>query len=601
MPDYPSSFMSRAIASRISLFCVFITWSPVAAGTAAPTSFAEIRGHVNEFCGKCHGQKVQKGGINLATFADEKSVPRSRKLWRSVAEQLESGNMPPEKQKQPTKEQRRALVAWIQSTLDTADALDRKRPDPGRGIVRRLTRFEYNRTVRDLLGVELDTAGAVGMPDDTVGEALDNLASALTVSDSLMEKYFAAADLILENLYTTAPKKGHKPKPGTPPTPFEKVVFAASGGAVAPRNAAKQVVEKLARQAYRRPVEPREVERLLGLFDKAVAKGAAFEDALKPVFKAILVSPNFLLRIERDRAKDPDTAYRVSDHELAVRLSFFLWSSMPDNELTAVADRGELSRPNVFEKQVRRMLASPKAKAITDSFAEQWLLLRKLPEARPSVEFFPTFTQQLRRAMHDESALFFDGLRTEDRSVLELLDADYTFVNAELAIHYGIVGVTGPQMRKVKLTDPVRGGLLGMGAMLAVTSHTNRTSPTLRGKYVLDVILGTPPPPPPANVSQIDEAKKGKEAKTFRDLLTMHATQPTCASCHVKIDPLGFGLENFDAVGRFRRSSAGGRLGEAAHRRDVQRAEGTQASFAQAKRPIRREPHGEAAHLRPWS
>jgi hypothetical protein len=200
------------------------------------------------------------------------------------------------------------------------------------------------------------------------------------------------------------------------------------------------------------------------------------------------------------------------------------------------------------------MLADPKAKALTDTFAEQWLQLKRLARARPSTEFFPTFTQKLRQAMGDEVRTFFDHLRTDDMPITDLLDSDYTYANADLAKHYGLEGVTGPEFRKVKLTDPNRGGLIGMAAVLAMTAHTNRTSPTLRGKYVLDVILGTPPPPPPPNVGNAEDAKGAKEAKTFKEKLALHAKQPNCAGCHAKIDPIGFGLENFDAIGRGRPS-----------------------------------------------
>ncbi len=509
----------------------------------AADTFADLREFVGTYCVKCHGEKVQKGGLNLATFADEKSILKQRKVWRSVVEQLAAGEMPPEGQKQPTKDERDRVMKWIKSSLDAADEFDRKQPDPGRSVVRRLTPGEYNRTVRDLLGVDFDTAGAVGMPDETVGEAFDNLASALNISEALTEKYFAAADLIIERLYAF-PQKGPKPKPGELPPLLAKLIEPDD---------AKATITRLARRTYRRPVEAKEVERLLALFDKATKDGAKFEDALKPVFKVLLVSPHFLLRVERDRPKE-EKAYRVSDHELAVRLSYFLWSSMPDAELFALADKGELSKPAVFEAQVKRMLADPKAKSLTETFAEQWLSLKKLARARPSTEFFPTFTPKLRQAMYDEVATFFDHLRTDDRPVTDLLDSDYTYLNADLAKHYGIADVTGPEFRKVSLTDPNRGGLLGMGAVLSLTSHTNRTSPTLRGKYVLDVILGTPPPPPPPNVGQAEDAKGAKEAKTFREKLSLHATNATCAGCHAKIDPLGFGLENFDAVGRWRNS-----------------------------------------------
>jgi mono/diheme cytochrome c family protein len=542
--------MDRFTPVATALAVAWLAAAPTPAQPPTPnTGFALVRTQVTELCGRCHGEKASKGGVNLAPFADEAAVVRERKLWRAVAAQLKSGEMPPEGTKQPTAEQRTALVKWITIRLDAVDELDRRRPDPGRSVVRRLNRYEYNRTVRDLLGVDLDAAGAVGITDDLVGESFDNLAAALTVTDGLIEKHFAAADLILDALYATAPKKGAK----AGATAFERVVVASPAADLPPRDAARRVVETLARRAYRRPVDAREVDRLLTVFDRATAGGADYPTALRPVFKALLVSPNFLLRVERDRpGTDP---YRVSGHEAAVRLSYFLWSTMPDAELFAAADRGDLSEPAGVEKQAKRMLTDPKAQALTDSFAAQWLQLRKLPDARPSIEFFPTFTPQLRRAMHDEAARFFDGLRTEDRSVLDLLDADYTYVNADLARHYGIAGVNGPELRKVKHTDPARGGVLGMGAVLAVTSHTSRTSPTLRGKYVLDVILGTPPPPPPPDAGQIDEGKKGKDAKSFRELLAQHATQPACAGCHAKIDPLGFGLENFDAVGRYRTSN----------------------------------------------
>lgn len=531
---------------RAALWTVLI--GPVATPAGAQSTFADVRTALTDHCGRCHGEKAQKGGLNLALFPDEKAVLKHRKAWREIAAQMKSGEMPPEGAKQPTRKQRDDAVAWITKTLDAADEQDRLRPDPGPAVVRRLNRFEYNRTVRDLVGVDLDAAGAVGMPDDTVGEAFDNLAAALNVSDTLMEKYFAAADLILDRLYTPPKGKG--------PTPLRGVVVASPSWVLPRRHAARLVVESFARRAYRRPLEGREVERLLVLFDTSAA--LPYDAALRPVLKAVLVSPNFLLRIERDRKQD--APYRVTDHELAVRLSYFLWSSLPDAELFRLAERGELGRPDVFDKQVRRMLTDPKARALTDGFAAQWLQLRKLPDARPTTEFFPTFTPKLRQAMHDEVSHFFDGLRTADRPVTDLLTADYTFLNADLARHYGIAGVTGPEMRRVSLTDPNRGGLLGTGAVLAVTSHTNRTSPTLRGKYVLDVILGTPPPPPPPGVSQIDETRKGPEAKTFREKLAQHASQPSCAGCHAKIDPLGFGLETFDAIGRVRKANATGSL-----------------------------------------
>jgi hypothetical protein len=238
---------------------------------------------------------------------------------------------------------------------------------------------------------------------------------------------------------------------------------------------------------------------------------------------------------------------------LAVRLSYFLWATMPDAALSAAADAGRLNDAAEYGRQVTRMLADPRAQALTDQFAAQWLQMRKLPDARPSTEFFPTFTPQLKEAMAEEVTTFVDCLRTEDRSVLDLIDCDYTYVNAGLAAHYGLKGVSGAEFRRVDLAPgDHRGGLLGMAAVLALTSHTSRTSPTLRGKYVLEVVFGTPPPPPPADVGNIDDKAKGKVPKSFRELLNQHAARASCAGCHKKIDPLGFGLDQFDAVGRWR-------------------------------------------------
>ena len=521
---------------------VFTSHCPLSAADAM--NYEKVRTFLSGYCGRCHGEKVQKGGLNLTPFADEASILKQRKVWRAISEQLASKEMPPEREKQPGSDERAAVVGWINRTLDTADDRDRKQPDPGRSVVRRLTAGEYNRTVRDLLAVDFDVAGAVGLPDETVGESFDNLAAALNFSDNLLEKYFAAADLVIERL-DALPQKGPKPKPGELPPLLAQVLKVGD---------AKGSIERLARRAYRRPLEPKEVNRLLALHDQSGKIGTKPEEAFKLVVKAILVSPNFLLRVERDQPKS-EAPYPLGDHELAVRLSYFIWSSMPDDELFALADQSKLRQKDIFDAQVKRLLAHPKAKALTETFAEQWLMLRKLRDARPTTEFFPTFTPKLRQAMHDEAATFFDKLRTEGAPLTDLLSADYTYVNADLAKHYNMPNVTGPEFRKVHLTDPNRGGLLGMGAVLALTSHTNRTSPTLRGKYVLDVILGTPPPPPPPGVSQIDETKTGKVAKNFREQLALHASQASCAGCHAKIDPLGFGLENFDAVGRWRNSS----------------------------------------------
>jgi len=495
-------------------------------------------------CTRCHGPERQKGGVNLAGVLDEKAVLKQVKLWQRVLRQVETREMPPSGDREFSDEERKTLLAAVKSALANG-ALVR---DPGPAIIRRLNRTEYQRTLRDLLGIDYDAAGAAGIPAEATGGVFDNVAATLDIPPVLLEKYFTAAELALERLYAGAaknPKDAARQK-------YDALLQPLPGKERDEGQAARAVVERFVGRAFRRPATPAELKRFLDLHAQARAKGETYENAIRLVFKAVLVSPHFLFRIEACTAP-ADQPVRVSDHDLAVRLSYFLWSSMPDAELLNLAAQGKLAEPAVLEAQVRRLLADPKGRALTDNFAGQWLQLRKLADARPSTAFFPTFTPRLRQAMRDEVALFFDKLREEDRGVLELLDADYTYVNEDLAKHYNLPGVQGPQLRRVALKpEDHRGGLLGMAAILTMTSHTSRTSPTLRGKYILDVIFGEPPPPPPADAGTIDEKPRGKEPKTFRELLAQHASQAACASCHAKIDPLGFGLENFDAVGRFR-------------------------------------------------
>ena len=349
-----------------------------------------------------------------------------------------------------------------------------------------------------------------------------------------MEKYLAAAGDVLAQ---ADPARYLVARPG-PDLPKE--------------DAARNCVAAFARRAFRRPVEDDEVDRLMRLFRHADARGDGFEDAVRLALKAALVSPNFLYLVERDRS-EADGPYRVSDHELACRLSYFLWSSMPDEELSDLADAGRLHEPEVLEGQVRRMLADPKSRALAEDFAGQWLRVGNLAElAEPDKRLFPEFTPELRDAMAEEAVAFCHAIFREDRPVLELLDSDYTFLNERLAKHYGIDGVTGPEFRRVALKDRNRGGVLGMAAVLTLTSYPRRTSPVLRGKWVLEELLGTPPPPPPPMVKALPADDRVRDGMTFRQRLEQHRKDVNCASCHARLDPLGFGLENFDVLGRWR-------------------------------------------------
>ena len=518
-----------------------------------PSAFRdEVRPFLAKHCVKCHGPNKAKGGVDFSKLEDEASVRRRRKVWRGVVEQVETLEMPPEGEPEVSPEARERVVGWLKSAVATFDCDDPSAIDPGPPPVRRLTRDEYDRTLRDLLGVEIKSAEVVGMPGDGdgSGSSFANLAEALILPPVLMEKYFAAADKALGLVF-------EKPKNQKA---LGAMMVARPGPDLPAREAARKVIARFLRLAYRRPVGDEEVARFLALFDRSASKGIKYEDSVRSMVKAALVSPHFLFRVERDRGtKGSEASYKVSDHELAVRLSYFLWSTMPDATLADLADQGKLSDPSTLEAQVRRMLLDPKAKALTDNFAEAWLQVGKLANARPSTEFFPTFNGNLRRSLRDETVTFFDKLREGDRSVLELLDADYAYLNQDLAKHYDIPGVEGPAIRRVELPPGShRGGLLGMGSVLAMTSHTSRTSPTLRGKYILEVVFGTPPPPPPPDAGKLPEdQKKGEPPKSFREQMARHARQAECAACHAKIDPLGYGLENYDAVGRWRTDLGG--------------------------------------------
>lgn len=330
------------------------------------------------------------------------------------------------------------------------------------------------------------------------------------------------------------------------------------------RDGARAILDRYATRAFRRPLAAGESDRFLALYDAGLKKGKTFAGAVRQGLWAILVSPHFLFRVELDTTqRDATGACRLNDWELASRLSYFLWSSMPDAPLLDLAASGKLKEPAVLKEQARRMLADPRARALVDNFAGQWLGLRRLELIQPDHELFPTFNETLRRAMIDEAWTFFERLVRDDRSILELVDADYTYLNEPLARHYGIKGITGERMRRVELKDPNRGGVMTMAGVLTITSHPTRTSAVKRGKWILDEILGAPPPPPPPNVPELNEASKNRpdaKALSLRQRLELHRADPQCFGCHKRMDVLGLGLENYDPIGRWRESESGKKI-----------------------------------------
>ena len=341
---------------------------------------------------------------------------------------------------------------------------------------------------------------------------------------------------------------------GVENTPSRQRIFVCRPAKPAEEDAcAKSILSTLARRAYRRPVTDADLQSPLAFYRDARIEGG-FEAGIETAIRAVLVNPNFLFRVGKSPSNlPPNTAYRISDLDLASRLSFFLWSSIPDDELIDVASRGKLHEPAVLQQQVKRMLADSRSEALVTNFAEQWLYLRNLDTQTPDPRNFPDFDDNLRHAFRRETELFFETIVKEDHSVMDLINANYTFINERLARHYGIPNVYGSRFRRVSLEPgSVRGGLFGQGSILTVTSYGNRTSPVLRGKWILENILGAAPPPPPPNVPALKETNDGGKVPSMRERMAQHRANPACASCHNLMDPIGLATENFDAIGRWR-------------------------------------------------
>ncbi len=495
-----------------------------------PSFAGDVAPLVEKYCLRCHSGAKPKGGLALDRDKDDAAVLKNRAVWEKVSDNLRSGEMPPAGAKKPTAAETERLNRWLDAVVFKSDCTLPQ--DPGRVTLRRLNRAEYNNTIRDLMGV--DFKPAKDFPADDVGYGFDNIGDVLSLPPLLMEKYLAAAGTIVEEAYKR-PELRKRLLPNRPAKPQDR------------RSAMRKNLYQFASRAWRRPASDDEVQRLERFVQLAREQGDNPEVGVKLALQAVLVSPHFLFKVERIPVNKEGL---ISPFALAARLSYFLWSSMPDEELYRLADEGKLRRPEVLEQQVRRMLKDPKARALAENFAGQWLNTRSLSAFSPDPKRFPTFSDKLREDMVRETELFFLHVVREDRSVLEFLDADYTFVNERLAKHYGLGDVKGDEFRKVGLAGTPRGGVLTQAAVLSVTSNPTRTSPVKRGKWILENILGTPPPPPPPDV---DELKEGEELKgTLRQQMEQHRVNPNCAACHARMDPLGFGFENFDAVGAWR-------------------------------------------------
>ena len=546
------------------ILAVVIASLSASAQDAKPTSFANFaRPFLQQYCADCHGNEKQKADINLEAFGEQPALYKKRELWESVRDMLAEREMPPEKKPQPSEEERIRMVQFINEELAKFDCAELRRP--GRVTLRRLNRAEYNNTIRDLMGV--DFSPAADFPLDEVGYGFDNIGDVLSLSPILMEKYLAAAERIVSQAVLSE-------LPGCPPLLSESLARLSPKTLAPDRHSkkstraeetdlesARRFLAAFVPRAYRRPASSEEIKRLLDLAANARGQNANREESVGIAVQAVLASPSFLYRWELDpKVEDGDSqnsagaAVRsLTPYEFASRLSYFLWSSMPDDDLFALAAAETLLEPSVIEAQVRRMLADPKAKALAINFAGQWLQFRQIETIAPDPELFPAFDEELRQAMRRESELFFEAVMREDRSILEFLDADFTFVNARLADHYQIAGEFGAEFQRVRLdAQSMRGGILTQAGTLALTANPTRTSPVIRGKWVLEQILGTPPPPPPPDVEELEESREASAAASLRERLEIHRSQAECAVCHAKMDPIGFAFENFDAIGAWR-------------------------------------------------
>ncbi len=509
-----------------------------------------IKPLLTQYCVSCHNAKNSQAGVNIGDVKTVSALQKDQTSWRKILNRITDRSMPPAGLPKPNAEQHLQIISWLKTTLDIA-APGAYAQNPGRVLIHRLNRLEYNNTIRDLLGV--DTHPADSFPaDGGGGGGFDNNADTLFIPPILMERYLETASELLE-----------RAKP-------ERLFVVKPSKSLPALAAEKRILERFASLAFRRPAEPSEVSRLMALYSLSRKQGDSFESATKQALKAVLVSPNFLFRIEKERVSPPKQTpassplkkeQPLNDYELANRLSYFLWASMPDDELFKLAREKRLTLPGTFERQIARMLKNEKSRSFSESFTSQWLKTRDLyTNAKPDSGRFPAFTPALRDAMYQEPVALFDSVMKEDASLLKLIDADYTFLNEELAKHYGIEGVSGAEMRRVKLADRKRGGVLTMASVLTLTSFPQRTSPVLRGKWVMEQVLGTPPPPPPPVVATLSSDDAPKDGLSFRQRLELHRKKPECAGCHARMDPLGFGLENFDATGHWRDTIGGAKV-----------------------------------------
>jgi mono/diheme cytochrome c family protein len=508
-------------------------------------SFHAGQQFIKTYCMGCHMGKAPAGGFNVTKLNSEASFGDLPDAWNAFLLRVRAGEMPPKGAPAPGLDKREAVVNWVQENL-RAHACSAG-ISPGRAPIRRLSRAQYSATLRDLLNLHVDVGG--GLPADGAGgEGFDNAAETLFLSPIHAEKYLDAAKQALEYA-------------AKDPRSRARFLIAKPGPELTPDAAARTILKDFLPRAFRHPVDQADLNFYLDLFRSAQKRKESFDDSVLYALRGVLVSPEFLFRAEApNNTSEPKL---LDDYALASRLSYFLWGSMPDGLLFALAEEGKLKDPEVLKGQVARMLRNSKSFDFVENFVEQWLRTRDLGQSfRPDPQLYPVWSDaELQGDIRYQPVLFFQEILSHDLSLLNLIDSKFTIATKKLQKLYGL-NVKPPrpdhqqQPQRIELPEGShRGGLLGMAAVLAISSHPHRTSPVLRGKWMLE-FLGTPPPPPPPNVPALEDGPAAV-AHTLRERLAQHRANPACASCHSRIDPLGFALENYDVIGRWRTEENG--------------------------------------------
>lgn len=543
----------------ILLLCLFLT---DAFSKDSVSYERDVRPLLAAKCIDCHNTGNPKGGVNIDNYKEEARVIEDGAFWLKVLDQIKTRAMPPKTEPPLSETHYRKLVDGINAILQSS--LEQK--SPGHVVIRRLSHAEYRYTILDLVGIDFDARNFFPS-DGSGGGGFDNQGGALFFTPLKLERYYDAADLIVDSLLHDD-EKWRKIVPNTYTQSWwqrlcnwVKSVFSDTYDEINPPElAAEKAIVPFATKAYRRFLRQDEKDKLVSFFKTVYIQKDSldnpqrFDESIAQTLKTVLISPNFLYRVEEE--PEMEGAYPLSNFEVATRMSYFLWSSMPDSELFNLAYLGKLEDTLVLEAQVRRMLADPKAKRFAENFSTQWLGITKLVNNQPMVdkEKFPGFDMTIRKALYRETIEYFYHVLTQSRNLLDLISSNYTFLTKDLADFYGIEGPVSEDFEKVILTDSARGGVLGMASVLSATSFETRTSPVIRGKWVLEQLLGVSPPPPPPVVAELTEDESAHSELGLRKILELHRSKPDCQSCHEKMDPLGLGLENFDPTGRWRTS-----------------------------------------------